>query len=109
MDGLTRRKFLESTATTGVGLSAGLFALSRGRRANADSANDRVRLAVVGLRGRGGVLASKFSARPDCEVAYLCDVDETVLPQRAAEVEQQQHRAPKVTSDFRRALDDKSI
>jgi predicted dehydrogenase len=109
MNGLTRRRFLESTATTGVGLGVGLYALTSGRRANATSANDRVRVAVLGLRGRGGVLASKFSARPDCEVAYLCDVDESVLPQRAAEVEQNQQRAPKVTGDFRRALDDKSI
>jgi predicted dehydrogenase len=109
MNGLTRRKFLESTATAGVGLGAGLYALTGGRRAKADSANDRVRLAVVGLRGRGSVLASKFSARPDCEVAYLCDVDESVLPPRAAEIEQNQQRAPTVTGDFRRALDDKSI
>jgi predicted dehydrogenase len=109
MNRLTRRKFLESTTTTSIGLSTGLSALATGRRAKADSANDRVRLAVVGIHGRGGVHARKFAGRPDCEVVYLCDVDESLFPQNVTEVEQIQHRAPKATGDFRRALDDKSI
>jgi len=109
MNELTRRSFLKSSATTGVGLGAGILTLPTGRQAKASSANDRVRLAVIGLHGRGGVHAQKFAARPDCEIAYLCDVDESLFPQRVAEVEKIQHRAPKATGDFRRALDDKSI
>lgn len=109
MTSLTRRVFLESSVTTSLGLSAGLSALAVGRRAKADAANDRVRLAVVGIHGRGSVHAKKFAARPDCEVAYLCDVDESLLPQYVREVEQIQHQTPKATGDFRRALDDKSI
>lgn len=109
MNGLTRRVFLESSVTTSLGLTAGLSALAAGRGARADAANDRVRLAVVGIHGRGSVHAKKFAARPDCEVAYLCDVDESLLPQYVREVEQIQHNTPKATGDFRRALDDKSI
>ncbi len=105
MHRLTRRNFLELTGKSGVGVAA----LAASRNAKAAAASDRVRLAVVGIRGRGGSHAKGYAARPDCEIAYLCDVDESLFPQRVREVEQVQHRVPKVTGDFRRALDDKSV
>ncbi len=105
----TRRDFLASTGKIGVGLTIGMAATASGRRVQADAVNDRVRLAVVGIHGRGGYLATKFAARPDCEVAYLCDVDESLFPQHVSEVERIQQSRPKVVGDFRRALDDKSI
>lgn len=104
----TRRGFLESVGKTGVGMTVGLAAFSTARRARA-AASERVRLAMVGIRGRGGQLAKDFAARPDCEIAYLCDVDESLLPGRASEVKQVQGKAPLVVGDFRRALDDKSV
>ena len=109
MDSRTRREFLTSTGKTSVGVAVGMAAVASSRRVKADEANDRVRLAVVGIRGRGGYHAKKFAARPDCEVAYLCDVDESLLPQYAGEVEQIQRKPPQVAGDFRRALDDKSV
>ena len=109
MNCLTRREFLAATGKTSVGLTVGLATVVKGRRVKADAANDRVRLAVVGIHGRGGIHARKFAARPDCEVAYLCDVDESLFPQYVGEVERIQHRRPQIAGDFRRALDDKSI
>ncbi len=96
MNNLSRREFLASTGKTSVGLTVGMAAVTSGRRVKADAVNDRVRLAVVGIHGRGGYHAKKFAARPDCEVAYLCDVDESLFPPYASEVEQIQHRRPKV-------------
>lgn len=109
MNRLTRRSFLEATGKTSVGLTVGMATVASGQRVKADAVNDRVRLAVVGLHGRGGYHAKKFAARADCEIAYLCDVDESLFPSCLKEVEQIQHRAPKVSGDFRRALDDKSV
>jgi predicted dehydrogenase len=109
MNDMNRREFLASTGKASVGLTVGMAAVASNRHAKAYAVNDRVRLAVVGIRGRGGYLAKKFAARPDCEVAYLCDVDESLLPQHLAEVEQTQKRKPSTTGDFRRALDDTSI
>ncbi len=109
MNELTRRDFLESTTAAGLGLGAGLSTLTSSQRTSAAASSDRVRLAVVGIRGRGGYLANKFAARADCEVAYLCDVDESLFPLHAPEVERAQGKAPKVTGDFRRALDDRSV
>jgi predicted dehydrogenase len=109
MDKVTRRGFLQSTGSAGIGLTVGATALSTAALANASSANERVRLAIVGFRGRGGQLARKFAARPDCEIAYLCDVDESLFPTTLKEIEQIQRRLPKVAGDFRRALDDNSV
>ena len=109
MNRLTRREFLESSATTSLAIGTGLGALAASRRVVAASEKDRLRLAVVGIHGRGGYHAKKFAARPDCEIGYLCDVDESLFPQYATDVEKLQGHAPKVTGDFRRALDDDSV
>ena len=95
MNSLTRRNFLASTGKTSVGLAVGMAAVASGQRTKADAVNDRVRLAVVGIHGRGGIHATKFAARRDCEVAYLCDVDESLFPQYVSEVERIQHRHPR--------------
>jgi predicted dehydrogenase len=109
MNDLTRRTFLQATTRVGVGLTIGPAALAAVSSASAAPANDRVRLAIVGFRGRGGVLARKFAARPDCEIAYLCDVDESLFGTNAQDIEHIQDRRPQVAGDFRRALDDKSV
>jgi predicted dehydrogenase len=109
MTRLTRRGFLQSTGKTGVGLGLGASALATISNAAAPPASERVRLAIVGFRGRGGVLARKYAARPDCEVAWLCDVDESLFDTNAKGIEQIQNRRPQVAADFRRALDDKSV
>jgi predicted dehydrogenase len=109
MNQLTRRKFLESTGRSGLGATISLAAATIGKPAEPSKPTDRVRLAVVGIHGRGGYLAAKFAARADCEVAYLCDVDESLFATHVSNVGQAQGRAPQTAGDFRRALDDKSV
>ncbi len=108
MNPITRRELLKAAGRTGVAVGAATIA-SGLHGSVASVANDRVRLAIVGVRGRGGVLARKFAARSDAEVAYLCDVDESLLPPLSSEIEQTQKPRPKIVNDFRRALDDKSL
>jgi predicted dehydrogenase len=109
MNKLTRRNFLHSSGKTSLSLTLGASVLTSRSIANSTSANERVRLAVVGIHGRGGDLARKFAARPDCEVAYLCDVDESLLPGLRDEIEKIAGQPPKTAGDFRRALDDPSV
>jgi predicted dehydrogenase len=109
MQELSRRQFIGQAGITSMGLAVGAAALARGGRALAGSANERVRLAVVGIHGRGGYHARKFAARPDSEIAYLCDVDESLFPQYASDVEQLQKQRPKLETDLRRVLDDKNV
>jgi len=99
---VNRRKFLQGVAAAGV-------VAAHSRTTRAVSANDKVILAVMGLRGRGSALAPNFASRKDCEVAYLCDCDKQLFGDRVKAVEQAQGRAPKTEQDIRRVLDDKSV
>jgi predicted dehydrogenase len=109
MSTLNRRNFLATSTQRSIGLAVGAATLASSRKARADKDADRVQLAVVGIHGRGGVLARKFAARSDSEVVYLCDVDETLFPPYVSELGQIQGQPPEVTDDFRRALDDKTV
>jgi predicted dehydrogenase len=73
-------------------------------------ANDRVVLASVGVRGRGTALATGFAERPDCRIAYVCDVDSNLFPAFVKKIAPLQGgKEPVGVQDFRRALDDKTV
>src|ERR1700730_13784333 len=101
----SRRDFLKTAVkTTGAaGVYAGLTFLTRPERVC--GANDRVRVAVCGLRNRGKDHLDGFSKVPNVEVAALCDVDETELNKRRGEV----RGSPQTFVDVRRLLDDPTI
>ncbi len=71
--------------------------------------NDTVTLAIMGLRGQGRSLTRQFASLPDVDIVFLCDVDERVLGEPARLVEGVKGRRPRLISDIRRALDDKSV
>lgn len=88
---LTRRQVLQSAAALPA------FSLLP---SNAFGANDQVRLAVIGLRGRGRELIGSFKSIPGVQIAALCDVDENILRQEAAK-----HAGAFTTTDLRRIYD----
>jgi predicted dehydrogenase len=103
MASLPRRRFL-ATSTAAVG------ALSAATAAGAaDKPNERIRLAIMGVRGRGRDLLRSFSAFPDADIAYVCDPDENVVPAALRALDPRQRQAPRVERDFRRALEDRGV
>ena len=102
---VSRRTFLKTAATTtaSAGALSGLTFLPRGDRVF--GANDRVRVAVCGLRSRGKEHLDAFGRMPNVEVAALCDVDESVLNKRRGGVS----GSPRSFTDVRRLLEDSSI
>jgi predicted dehydrogenase len=99
MTDIDRRTFLGA---------AGALALS-GQLARSSPASERLRLGVIGVRGRGGELASEFAKRADCEVVALCDIDDASFARPVPNVEKIAGKAPRVEKDFRKLLDDKGI
>jgi predicted dehydrogenase len=71
---LTRRAFLEGGALGAAGVT--LTASSWGRVVGA---NDDVRVAIVGLNGKGKGHVEAFRSLPGVRVVALCDVDSAVL------------------------------
>jgi predicted dehydrogenase len=72
-------------------------------------ANDRVRVAVVGLRGRGLDHLRKVKETPGVELAAVVDVDENVIATRLGDIDKLGLGKPMTFVDIRRMLDDKSI
>ena len=73
-----RREFMKTSAasTLGFGLAALQTESSRGQIIGA---NDKARLAFIGLANRGGQLLTAFSKSPDLKIAAFCDVDSKTL------------------------------
>ena len=85
------------------------FVMGSAAAAWAAGPNDTLRVACVGIRGRGGSHIRGFSKLPNVEVAALCDIDESVLAKRAGELEAAGKKKPVTYTDFRKLLEDKSI
>ena len=100
MQHISRRNFVGGAVT-----AASLIGTSRSWA----GANDRIRIAILGLGGRGGDHMKLAAQVPGVEVATFCDPDETQLEKRGAEFAQLTGRKPALEQDLRRVLDDKNI
>jgi predicted dehydrogenase len=94
-----RRYFLGSAVSAGVALRSSALA----------SANDTVRVACVGVHGRGRSHIHAYSQMPKVEIAAICDIDESVLNARINDIEKVKGKRPAAFTDLRKLLEDKSI
>lgn len=94
---ITRRKFLGATASAAI--VAGTMA-----KGKVFGANEKIRVACVGIRGRGGSHISAFSDHPESEVVALCDVDSKVLEGVAETFKKVRGRTPRLATDVRELL-----
>jgi predicted dehydrogenase len=72
-------------------------------------ANERVRVAVIGVRGRGWDHVKGLQPIPGVELAYFCDVDERVLAKRLDDASKMGIPAPKTEVDVRRLLEKSDV
>jgi predicted dehydrogenase len=98
----TNRRYFLATSM------AGLVASASSKRLPA-SANEKVRIGVIGARGRGADLVSFFSKNDGFEIPVLCDVDSRVFSKAQNYLIKASQPVAKIESDFRKILDDKSI
>ena len=101
---IERRDFLK---TTGKAITVGAATLALGGKIL--GANDRVRVAICGVRGRGNDHIRSFPRVPGTEIVAICDIDENVSSQRIAEIEKMGLPKPKSYVDIRKLLEDKDI
>jgi len=110
---IDRRLFLDHAALLGV--TASLLARSGHTRAaekplKADGTKaDKLRVAVVGVKGRGMDHISGFAARHNCEVTHICDADSGVIANAMSTVKQRQGREPIFVQDIRKLIEIKDI
>jgi predicted dehydrogenase len=106
---LNRRDFIKTTARSGAGLAAlgGISFFTKPERIF--GANDRVRVAVVGIHGQGRAHLKNYCEMSNVEIAALCDVDENVLRDRLSDLQAMGAPKPATFIDLRKLLEDKSI
>lgn len=104
---LHRRDFLRRTAAGGA---LATFVLS-GTKASGRvlGANDRVRIAIAGIHGRGQTHVTGFGGMKDVEIAYLVDPDRRLFPSRSELVKRTAGNTPVCVQDIRRALEDPNL
>jgi len=99
---MSRRNFLG--ATTGAVLVAGTFG-----QGTVFGANNRINMAVIGIRGRGGSHIDGWIESPDSELVAICDPDRQVLDARQKEIEGKTGKKVKTFADMRDLYADDSI
>jgi len=106
-----RRDFINKTLTGTAALSLGgiLPGFSAKSYSAIQGANDRVKVAVMGVNSRGKVLADQFAKQMNCEVIYISDVDSRAAAKCIESVAGLQNNRPKASPDFRKALEDKDL
>jgi len=103
---LNRRDFLSvGTASAAALGTAGVL----GRPERVMGANNRVRVAICGVHGRGNDHLENFAKIPNVEIAALCDIDASVLSKRVAEMDKMGLAKPATFGDVRKLLEDKTI
>lgn len=107
----SRRDFIKKTITGAAALSLGgiLPGFTAKSYGNILKANEKIRVAVMGVNSRGFALANNFANQSNCEVLYISDVDSRAAEKCIASVETIQKKKPKAQPDFRKALEDKNL
>src|SRR5947209_3317900 len=73
-------------------------------------ANDRVRVGIVGLGGRGNDHIEYYSKLPgDCRIEAVCDVNQAARERAMAKVKKLSNYDPKEFVDMRKLFDSKDI
>jgi len=109
---IVRRQFLQDSTAMAAGLAALGAQNARAEDAPASrkaGPNDTVRIAVIGLRGRGQEHLAGYAGQKDARVTAICDVDRNVLGKTKEKMVSRGTPEPKLVADLRRVFDDKDI
>ncbi len=106
-----RRSFLKKSLLGSAGIGIGAMGFSAKSYANIIGANNRLRVAICGVNGRGKNHIGSFSSLDDVEIACLVEPDQDVLAARISDLKEKGgvHSRAKGEADVRRVLEDKNI
>ncbi len=99
----TRRNFLKKSLAAGS-----LFAVSTAQH-QVIGANNRVRVAVTGIHGRGRSHMNAFQKMDNVEVVALIDPDSSLFESRSKMIVDMGGEKPKCFQDVRKAMEQKDI
>ena len=95
---MNRRTFIQSST---IAMASGMTALG---------ANDRINVAVIGVRSRGRDHITSYSKLPEARIAAVCDIDQAQIERAVAFTDKLTGSKPRKTyQDIRKLLEDKDI
>ena len=108
-----RRTFIKksSLAVAGIGMAtssnaAATTALSETKQV---APNEQLKVGLIGCKGMGFSNLRRHLQVAGVECVALCDIDQSVLAERAVQVEEIQGKKPALYDDYRKMLADKTI
>ena len=105
---MKRREFIEKSIKSSVALGTLPLILPTNMRWK--GANDRVNVAVIGIRGQGQSHIMSYQQLKDVEVSAICDVDENLFADCLKKhYTNKGLREPKIYKDMRKLFEDKSV
>ena len=106
---MSRREFITRGAA-GVAAGAAVASTMNAKSyARILGANDRINIAVIGIRGQGGTHIRSYAEMKKVNLKYLVDIDENLHGPRQKEVEEIAGYRPKTAWDMREVLKDKDL
>ena len=113
----SRRNFLATavSGTVAAVVAPSVFAAEKGGVSptvipkEAFGANDRIRVAVLGVNGRGNNHIEDVMKQQNVVIATLCDPDMNILKTKAKSFEEKYKQKVTIEQDFRKVYDDKNI
>lgn len=107
-----RRDFIKKLTAGAAVLTMGdsVFPFSAASYNRIAGANERIRVATIGVNSRGNGMGRTFANQKNAEVASICDVDERAIAKALKTIQNTGvDYTPKTEKDLRKVLDDKSI
>lgn len=107
-----RREFIRNSAIGGAGLVIGGMGMSSKTYAGIRGSNERVNIAVVGVRGQGGTHIDSWCALKEnrnVRLKTICDVDEQYYAERLKMILEKTGEKSGTQWDMRKVFDDREI
>jgi predicted dehydrogenase len=106
---LSESSFLAAAAAAAPAIGA-LCPEAEARVPGSIDAVDKLRVAVVGVRGQGMSHVHGYTNKKlNCAITTICDVDKAVIGPAMKHVEKAQGKAPKYVQDVRKVIEDKDV
>jgi len=107
-----RREFIKKSLLGTAGVAVAGMGMSAKSYASILGANERINIAVIGIRGQGGNHINQWcnlKENRNVRLTTLCDVDESTFADKVKVVSDKIGEKPKTVWDMRKVFEDKDI
>ena len=109
MTQFSRRQFLGNASLAAAAAAVSSIPVLGSELRRTVGANERLRIATIGVKGRGLEHLNQWLKMPDVEVAAICDIDENIIHGASDRIEKVSGKKPVYYKDLRKLFEDKSI